>query len=67
MTPPDPFDGVPDHLKTRMDEFEKRADALRQASEFLMGQVRVLVEQGWSEAQARDLVVAFELQVAKSR
>jgi hypothetical protein len=59
----DPLEG----LEKQMDHFEETAELLRRVSEVLTGQVRLLMEQGWTESQARDLVVAFELQAARKR
>jgi hypothetical protein len=59
----DPLEG----LEKQMDRFEETAELLRRVSEVLTGQVRLLMEQGWTESQARDLVVAFELQAGRKR
>jgi hypothetical protein len=59
----DPLEG----LEKQMDRFEETAELLRRVSEVLTGQVRLLMEQGWTESQARDLVVAFELQAVRKR
>jgi hypothetical protein len=58
---------VNDDLSKRMDDFERNADIVRQASEVLTGHVRVLIAEGWSETQARDIIVALEMQIAKNR
>jgi hypothetical protein len=52
-------------FEKRFADFDALADGFRQMSEMLTGAVRTLVDEGWTEAQARDLVVATLLQNAR--
>lgn len=47
-----------DEISKKLADFESMLDAFRQMSEMLNGAVRTLMTEGWSEPQARELVVA---------
>lgn len=47
-----------DDITKRMTDFDVLLDSFRQLSEMLNGAVKTLEGEGWSEQQARDIVVA---------
>lgn len=47
-----------DEFADKLGQGEEFFDAFRQMSEMLNGAVRTLVSEGWTEVQARDIVVA---------
>lgn len=47
-----------DDISKRMEGFEQMLDGFRQMSEMLTGAVRTLQSEGWTEQQAREIVVA---------
>lgn len=54
----------PGDFTARLTEFEAMCDGIRQLSELLTGLVATLIAEGWTEGQARDLVVASMLMQA---
>lgn len=55
-----------DDLSKRLDDAEKFFDGFRQLSEMLNGAVRTLTADGWTEEQAREVVVAAFLSNMRS-
>jgi hypothetical protein len=54
-----------DDFNEQFDLADGLADAMTKMSELLTGQVRVLQREGWTEQQARDLVVAVFMSNAR--
>jgi hypothetical protein len=56
-----------DEISKKLKDFEAMLDGFRQVSEMLKGATAELVREGWTEEQAREIVVATFVNSTKAK